>query len=471
MSGQELAEAATAAAIPHVTLEMLQPAFWIDKMPEPDKLIMNGEEIAVFNKSVVQKMPATVYNLTNYPSSLKKEKLTRLITKRPFPDGDRYVNGIKADSAYYEKLKRQMNLPGIKENNEVLYALTVKRTNIRTFPTSEASLSDPGDLEFDMFQETAAGPAEPALVLHRSLDGGWYFVQIFNYCGWIPAGDAALAKNKAEWLEYINAGSYLVVTGSKLRLGYNAYSPELSELELGMGAKIPLAGANLNLNSSPNPNLSQNLNSLIVDNQSVAGNYVVKLPIRGGNGELIIKNALIPKAGDVSIGYLPYTRANIIRQAFKIQGERYGWGGMFNGRDCSAYVMDVYKSFGFLLPRNSDEQERSAGRTFSFASLNTERRYALLNDLPPGATLHTPTHVMLYLGIHKGRHYIIHDVASLGDVGVKNPDGSLGRLVINEVVVTDLSLPRRNGRSLIDSLTSGKLIENENTRKGTGYNK
>lgn len=437
--------ASNAGAIPNVSREMLNADFWIDKISGPEKLIMTQEEIAAFNRDIVQKLPETVYDLVNYPSSLTKEELTRLITKRPFPGEDRFINDKKVDSAYYEELKKQMNLPGIKENNKVDYAITVKRTNIRTFPTSDVSFSEPNDREFDMFQETAVGAAEPALILHRSLDSEWCFVQVYNYCGWMSAGDLGVADSKATWLEYVNPDKFLAVTVNRLTLGYNMYSPELSELALTMGTKLPLA------DGIPET----------VDNQSVAGNYVVKLPVRDSSGGLNIKLALIPVVSDVSEGFLPYTRANIISQAFKVQGERYGWGGMFQGRDCSAMVMDIYKSFGFRLPRNGDEQEQSAGKTVHFASLTTGQRYALLNTLLPGATLHTPTHEMLYLGKYKGRYYVIHDVTSLGDPNNKNQDGSLGKLILNEVAVTDLSLPRRNGTLLIDSLTSGKQIKNQ----------
>jgi hypothetical protein len=126
--------------------------------------------------------------------------------------------------------------------------------------------------------------------------------------------------------------------------------------------------------------------------------------------------------------------------------------------------MDVYKSFGLMLPRNGDEQERSAGVTVSFESLSTRQRYDLLDTLLPGASLHTPTHELLYLGRHEGLYYVIHDITSYGNANQPNSDGSLGKIVLNRVAVTDLSLPRRNGMLFIDSLTGGKQIE---TRGGS----
>ncbi len=424
------ASAEAADNVPNVIPEMLTADFWIDKLPEPDQIIMSGEEIDSFNQDIIRSLPDLVYDLIDYPASLNKEQLTKLVTMRPFPEEDRYSNGRLVDWAYYQNLKEQMNLSGIGEKNKVTYAVTVRRTNIRTFPTSDESLSEPDDKEFDLFQETAAGPAEPVLILHYSSDGNWCFVQIYNYCGWMPAADIAVAEDKKSWLAYVSPANYLVVTGN--RLGQDFLTP--LPVELTMGTKVPLISGG-------------------------GGNYVILLPERGNNGEFLTKTALIPASADVSVGYLTYTRANIIRQAFKIHGERYGWGGMFNARDCSAFVMDVYKSFGLMLPRNGDEQERSAGLTVSFESLNTRQRYDLLDTLLPGASLHTPTHELLYLGQHEGLYYVIHDITSYGNANQPNSNGTLGKIVLNRVAVTDLSLPRRNGMLFIDSLTGGKQIE------------
>lgn len=440
MPGKAVSDDA-AKSVPNVIPEMLTANFWIDKLPEPDQVIMNGEEVASFNRDIIRTQPDLVYDLTDYPASLNKERLTELVTMRPFPDEERYSNGRLVEGDYYQNLWKQMNLSGIGEKNKVACAVMVRRTNIRTFPTSDESLSEPDDMEFDIFQETAAGPAEPVLILHRSLDGSWCFVQLYNYCGWVPSADIAVAKDRQSWLAYVNPADYLVVTGNRLGLDF----PDPLPVELTMGTKVPLAGGRKTDGA--------------FNDQAPDGGYAVLLPVRGDNGELLTKTALIPGGADVSVGNLSYNRANIIRQAFKILGERYGWGGMFNARDCSAFVMDVYKSFGLMLPRNGDEQERSAGLTASFEGLNTRQRYALLDSLLPGASLHTPTHELLYLGRHEGLYYVIHDITSCGNINRRNPDGTLEKLVLNRVAVTDLSLPRRNGVSFIDSLTGGKQIQ------------
>lgn len=432
--------------VPNVTQEMLTPDFWISKLPEPDSLIMEREIIEAFNRDILRTLPDLVYDLTGYPASLDRNQLTKLIKQRPFPEEDRYSKGVKVEQAYYKNLLLQMNLPGIEEQNSVTPALTVCRTNIRTFPTAGESLEEPDDYDFDLFQETAVSPAEPVLILHRSLDGQWYFVQTYNYNGWMPAADLIVAGDRQIWLDYVQPENFLVITGNRMKLDNGPYPG----MELTMGVKVPLE----------------------MDGAAPGRTYTIQLPARGKEGELVIETALVPAGAGVSVGYLPYTRANIIRQAFEILGEPYGWGGLSNGRDCSAFVQDVYKSFGFMLPRNSDEQERSAGVTVKFTDADRNQRQALLDSLQPGASLHTPTHELLYLGRHEGLYYAIHDVTSVGDPVHPNPDGSPGRLTLNKVVVSDLSLPRRNGQLFVDALTSAKQLDygSESLEPGQDYN-
>ena len=57
----------------------------------------------------------------------------------------------------------------------------------------------------------------------------------------------------------------------------------------------------------------------MVDNQSVAGNYVVKVPTRNPQGRAVFRLALVSVAKDVHNGYLPYTRSNILKQAGSVE--------------------------------------------------------------------------------------------------------------------------------------------------------
>ncbi|EGO63296.1 SH3 domain-containing protein [Acetonema longum] len=441
----------TAAALPQSPFPTVHAAmqtayFWIVKLAQPDKVILSNQQIAAYNQSVIRDLPRTVYNVLDYPAVLSHSELQALLNERPFPHENRYLRGQLIQSSFYAELNRIMNAGQIAATNPVHYAFAVRRTDLRAFPTAEIVTKTPKDTEFDRFQETAVLAAEPLLILHGSSDDRWYFVQTGNYRGWVKANDLAVTKDKQKWAAYIRSKQFLVITGNKMQLGYNPYSPAVSRLELGMGTRLALADA------SQIPEL--------VDHQSPAGNYVVRIPVQGANRELQFHLALIPIYSDVSEGYLPYTRANIIRQAFKMQGERYGWGGMFGARDCSAFVTDIFRSFGIMLPRNADEQETAPGRTLVFGSGQpATARYAALGKMAAGAVLFKEGHVMLYLGEYNGRHYIIHDVSGSGNFSATGSRGSAERKTLNGVMVTDLALPLPGGYSFIDVLTSAKQYE------------
>lgn len=431
--------------MPNVKQDMLYSDYWLKEVQQPNRIIMDAEAIATFNKNLIQKLPTIVHDLQAYPENLSQQELTTLLTGSTFPTETRYFNGTGVGKEYYQALQKNMNLDQVKSSNRVQYGFTVQRADLRTFPTMNASFEAPNDLEFDQFQETAVEALQPLVVLYSSADKKWFYVQTTNYRGWVQNEKIALAE-KDEWCNYQNAEKFLIVTGPNLSLGYNPYSSTLSEFSLGMGTKLPLA--------APDEVLP------LVDNQSVAGNYVVKIPTRNPQGNAVFKLALVSVAKDVHEGYLPYNRSNILKQAFKLQGERYGWGGSFHSHDCSSFVRDVYSVFGFQLARNADEQEAAPGKNLPLdEKLTATERTRLLQTMQPGALLYMNGHVMMYLGNENGMAYIIHDIAANGDPEQKLPNGKLKRTPINQVTVTSLQLTRVNGKQLLNALHLAKGIE------------
>ncbi|MBP2634429.1 MAG: NLP/P60-like protein [Firmicutes bacterium] len=396
--------------MPNVTPVMLSENFWLAKLQSPDKIIMDNKQIGEFNQKVIASLPDTVYDLRQYPKQLSKDKLQNLIAVPKQPEDTEYVNGKQAATGYYKALEANCNKQAIAPVATMRWAFTVKRTNIRTYPTNDFIADRSDDSEFDNFQETAIDSAEPVVILHQSASRDWYYVQTYNYRGWLPAKDLAIAANRQQWLEYIDSKEFLTVTARRLVIGDAVFA---------MGAKLPLA----------------------------SGKKAIKLPARGSKGELTFTLAAQPSEYQVVCGYLPYTRANVLKQVFKMQGERYGWGGMHNSWDCSSLILDVYRSFGLKLPRNADEQERAAGQAIKFSS----ERASQIANLQPGDAVYMPGHVMMYLGEHDGQPYAIH---SLG--GHSTPQG---RISVMHVVVSDLSIKNRSGKTFLDALTTGKQFQ------------
>jgi len=437
-----LANAYEVQTMPNVTDDMLDACYWINKMDNPDRLIMNTDQIETFNREIIERLPGTVYNLADYPSSLTKGQLTSYIDIA-FPAAPAYIGTKEVSASYWQKLRRLLNLNDIKETNPVKYGLTVRRSNLKVFPTADIISDDPNDPAFDLFQNSSILAAEAVLILHQSPDNQWYFVQMYNCSGWVPAADIALC-NRATWLDYQNEKEFIVVTGNSITLDNDPLLPEISEMEFTMGTKLPLV-ANEEM-------------PVTLRDRRVYQNYVVKLPLRGALGQVEFVMAPIPISNDLYVGYLPYTRANIIRQTMKMQGERYCWGGMLNGRDCSAMVLEIYRTFGFRLARNTSSQAASAGKTLTFSdSYSIAYREQLLQNLKPGAVLHFPGHEMIYLGEDSGHYYIISDLGSFAEL---KADGSgLQTVRVRTVTINDLDIQRASGKKWIECLTVGKQLE------------
>lgn len=416
--------------------DMLSPEYWIRKIDNADKVIMTPQEIENFNRKIINKV-GMVCDIETYKESLKKDELIKLIKSYKIPKKpmyNRYGNLIEED--FYDDVIENTNLEKIEDVNPVKYGIAIRNTSIRSFPTEETVFDKQGDIEFDRFQETGCQAFEPLVILHKSKDKKWYFVQMYNYSGWIKAEDIAVAKDKKELFDYINSLSFLLVTGNYIKTQSNPFDKNVSKLEFTMGTKIYLEKENI---------LHQ------IGNQSVIGNYLVKLPVRNEEGNLDFRYALISKKEDVNVGYLPYTRENISKQAFKLIGDRYGWGDSLGGRDCSSYIMYIFKTFGIRLPRNADEQEVSEGKSYKFTEeMPIEERIKVFDSVKPGALVYMPGHAMMYIGKEKGIPYIIHDFHGYGE----KKEDKYEFIPVNEVMVTSVLLPTASGVPFIEKFTS-----------------
>ena len=416
--------------MPNVSQPMLKADYWVKNTPDSTQLILSSTDINRFNERIISALPNVVYDLAAYPATLDRNTLSSLLSAAQFPRDTVYINGLPAPGSFREYIERSVNLVAVKDTTQVRLGISVRRTNIRTFPTLSGVFDSPDDRNFDRFQETALDPAEPVLILHESLDKRFYFIQIRNYRGWVPVQDIALAKTRQQWFDYMNARDFVIVTASTLVIGKDSSTE--SPLLFQMGAKVPLVK---------------------VENTETSINYMLKLPVRNTDGFLDFRTEIIPASDNVHKGYLPYTRANTIQQAFRMLGDPYGWGGLYNSVDCSSFIANIFRTMGILLPRNADEQESVPGQILSFAGKSTTERLTLLKQLPPGSPVFMNGHVMLYLGQSGGKPYIIH---SLGSYSTKDPvSGRLHRTPVMRVVVSDLALFLSSNRTFLDALNGG----------------
>jgi cell wall-associated NlpC family hydrolase len=60
--------------------------------------------------------------------------------------------------------------------------------------------------------------------------------------------------------------------------------------------------------------------------------------------------------------------------ANELIGEAYGWGGLYQNRDCSAMVRDMFSPFGIWLPRHSEDQAREGGEFIDLTTFSPEEK-------------------------------------------------------------------------------------------------
>jgi cell wall-associated NlpC family hydrolase len=309
---------------------------------------------------------------------------------------------------------------------------------LRAFPTALRVFSSDDDADIDRFQESALFPGDPVVIAHASADGDWLFVVSARYAAWVRAESIA-EGGKADVLAYAQRTPYRVVTGAKPRTVYTPENPAISELQLDMGVRVPLA---------------QVAPGSVLQGQAASFHWPVQLPVRQGDGSLGFAVALLQKNTDSSADYLPLTRANILRQAFKFLGERYGWGHSYNGRDCSGFVSEVYRSMGVQMPRNTSDQAVSPvfARTHFEPGDARAKRMAAVDALEIGDLVYIPGHVMMYVGRIDGMPYVIHDTNGGSFLG---PDGRPRSMHLNGVSLTPL-LPLRFGKDhdYVDRITN-----------------
>jgi len=430
--------------VPHVSSKMEVPRFWMNKIKNPDQLLLTSLEIEKMNQKNLIREDLLLCKIEEM-----KEEWTRgeILT---FLEEDWAVFGKTREARYgregtplgdffWNELRKNIHQDGLKEKNRLLFGFTTRRTDIRVFPTETFSLDTPAHREFDRFQHSSIAPGSLIGIFHLSLDHLWAYVQAPFIRGWIQTKDMAIAKDKGEVVEREEIKDPLVVTGNAVKVYEDPLFQRLA-FSAPMGATFPII-------------------HLPEEAKIAKSSYVIKIPFREKDSRLTFRKGYIPKKDDVHYGFLPYTQKNLAHQAFRMLHQPYGWGEMSGGRDCSRFIMDLFNVFGILMPRNSNLQASLGIPLGPLEGKTDEEKKKILDQAIPLATLlRMPGHIMLYLGKDSGRHYAIH---SIWGIQVKGSTG-LQTQRIGKVIVSDLSLGSTGpGGSLLHRLTEIQIVGSE----------
>jgi hypothetical protein len=419
---------------------LLTPEYWIDRLDDADRVVMERDAIDEQNVRLFRLDPS-MHDLRALPATLPGDRVRTLLDDlAAAPAAELYdESGAAVAEQTLAAIAANRNLEAIPAQQATRYGLVVQRADLRTFPTRLRVFRSPGNSDIDRFQESALFPGTPLVIAHESGDSEWWFVISPRYAAWIEKRHVAEGRGE-EVFAYVEKTPYRVVTGATVDTVFNPEQPALSELQLDMGVRVPLL-----VDRDPD---------LPVNGQHPYSAHVIELPLRAETGALLIEPALLQKNADTRGDYLPLTRANIIRQGFKFLGERYGWGHSYNGRDCSGFVSEVYRSMGARMPRNTSAQGVSPAfqkRQFG-PDDGPEARMEALRSLNTGDLVYIPGHVMMVIGAIDGEPWVIHDTTG---TSYRSEEGEMVRVQLNAVSVTPLiPLQVNETERYVDRMTS-----------------
>ncbi|MCC6501878.1 MAG: SH3 domain-containing protein [Deltaproteobacteria bacterium] len=399
-------------ALSYAAAPINSPSFWIKKLKNPDTAVLSQDEIETLNAMILDDVEHMA-DLESMPETVSGDRVFEwLWTGFLLKPGARYdSSGKKISEEFIDDVAYNMGLDSIAEEYEIRFGVVIERGDIRALPT-DAPMYTSRRGGFDMMQYTSAHPTEPVALLHESRDGEWGFFQTSTLRGWMRLDKVAFGERDEVMA---STGDFLVVTGSHVKV-YRDFAMKEPLSEVKMGALLRVDGSG----------------------REQGEPWKVNFPDKGPSGELVWVEAYLSPVADVNLGYLPYTRKNIIRQAFKMLGEEYGWGGREGLRDCSLFIKDLFATVGLNLPRNSRLQGSTGDVKAKASEARSYREISkALKSADPGITLLTLNgHVMLHIGDLKGKPYVIHQI-----FGYK--DGRRMKL-IKKTAVTGLDLGKRS---------------------------
>ncbi len=306
-------------------------------------------------------------------------------------------------------------------------AIATRNTSLRVMPTMEPFYFDPklpGEgPPFDHFQNSAIWAGTPVFVTHKSRSGRFYHVEAGFAAGWVPAQDLAWADDA--FIKQYRTGSYAAILRDKVPVR-DASGRTLFATHI--GAVFPTRG--------PAPE---------------EGPVTILAPVAGPGGLARVAVARIEPGQGGLWPRKPRAR-EVARISDEMAGQRYGWGGVNEDRDCSAMVRDILAPFGLWLPRNSAPQSKS-GRVVNFEGLDdaAKERIILAEGVPFRTLIALPGHIMLYVGQRDGKAIVFHNIWGLR---TESPTGVKGRRVIGRAVCTTLA----PGKELEDVRRADKLL-------------
>ncbi|PAF50816.1 SH3 domain-containing C40 family peptidase [Helicobacter sp. 13S00477-4] len=322
-------------------------------------------------------------------------------------------NSLEYTKAIYEDMDIQ-NYPSV-----AIKAIITSDTSVRAVPTDKPRYSSPSGYPFDRWQNSLIFQGTPVLITHYDKTKQWAHIQSSFVYGWVRINDIAYIHQKD--IDYLlSLKNYVVPDKDKIPL-YTHKGDFLTEARIGEIFALKPKEKNKTQKDKKVKNAPKEVYTY---RKNIDG-YAVIIPanIEG------LDFSVFPKKMDVS------SMADIINA---MVGQRYGWGGSLENRDCSAFTRDSFANFGILLPRNSAAQAKYADNMvdLSHYSAKEKEKYIIEHATPFATILWLKGHIMLYIGTYEGKAIVAHSAWSISTSTLfSKQENILGGVVITTLWV------------------------------------
>jgi hypothetical protein len=395
--------------LPGVLPEMRNTAYWINRMKQPDERVMTLAEIERMNARFRDKMshldaldsttaqrirretsswPGLVATMPDLNASTPAElsamvgqevdKEIQYLRRRPF--GDRL--GIAYSPGELDATEAELARNAIDPAKERATGVLVETARLRIIPAIRPEymgLTQSGKSRWDMWNLDILPIGSAVQVLHRSRSGGFLFVLSARGFGWVESENVALGS-KATISKFTDATPFMIATGDRVPF-YSSSDRKYVSGWLRMGDRLPRGDSDRR----------------------------ISVPVRRTNGELAVEQAWLAPDADVHAGYLPYTRKNVVVQAFKMLDNIYDWTGAWFGRNDTTVMRDIFGTFGFDLPSNGVLLSLFGDKIETLAAgLDRKEKVARFAAHEPFVTIDNSNsgHSQLYVGEQDGQVFV-----------------------------------------------------------------
>lgn len=328
------------------------------------------------------------------------------------------------DDDFFASIKDNSNFENYATVNK--RAVTLIKQNIRAFPTQRPVLRDPekaGEgFPFDYMQNSSIAANKPVFVSHYSKDKEWVFIKSSFAYGWVKSRNIVFIEKK--YTDIWQDAEQIFITKENKPL-YTSQQEFLFKTTI--GTMLPLIDEDDN---------AYEILSI--------GNYKLREPY-------YVKSSLDKSSGHKDI--LEFNAQNINLIMNELLHVNYGWGGLYNQRDCSSTLRDFFAPFGIWLPRNSFQQSR-VGKVISFEQMSDEEKIATIKQqgVPFETLLYKQGHIVLYVGTFDNKIIIFQNVW-----GVKTKENGVeGRYIIGKTIFSTL----QTGSNLSTFDADASLLKN-----------